>query len=333
MELASVTTDGITVESNTATEAEMRTSLGVDTPAEESKAAPVEDAPIPANETVEQKAARERDAQGRFAKGEAEKKSVKPAQPRIDQLTWEREEARRESADLRRRLEALEQSRQPEKREALAPQRVTDPADAEPTEDKFEDYQKFLDAHARWSARDEIRQERAATQRTDAASRRQQETHQVFSGYAERIQAAAKADPEFFAKLSPEVLALTPLELLDRSARPGPLNALASEITKSTIPDKLLQHFTDHPDDLRRFEALHPREFLREFVRLETRLDTAPAPASVSTMPSVSQAKPPVKAVTASPVVGDQPPGDDADDEAHRAYWNRRDLAERTKRR
>lgn len=344
MEFASVTHEGFTVESNTETEAELRTSLGM---TDEGTAAPAGDVTAdpgdtgtdtPATETAAEQAARERDEKGRFAKGADDKKPVKAAQPRIDTLVYEREEARREAArereartELERRLAALESSKAPEKAAPAA--RVADPADAEPTEDKFEDYQKFLDAHARWSARDEIRQERAAASREAAVARRQQETHQVFSKYAERIDTAVKADPDFLSKLSPDVLALEPTSMLSREERPTALNALAEEITRSEHSDKLLVHFTEHPDDLRRFSTLHPRDFLREFLRLETRLDTAPAPASVPKTPSVSHAKPPVKAVTASPVVGDQPPGDDADDEAHRAYWNRRDKSERERRR
>lgn len=352
MAFASVESDGITVESNTATEAQMRDSLGIkETPAVE-KTAPVvgdesdgeqrETKPVvPANETPEQKAARERDEQGRFtAKG-------KDAASRISHLTWEREEAKREAARERAAREELERRYAPrEPVKAAEPakptgritkdelQRYKAMPDA-PQEKDFEDYGDYSLALNLFAT--DKRNDEHETTRTQAAQveRRQMETHQLFSTYAERVDAAVKSDPEFLNKLSPEVLALTPMSALGRGERPGPLNALAEEVMRSKHTTALMQFLSDHPERFQRFEALHPREFMNEFAELvsDVRQGAAPIAAPALKAPVVSQAKPPVKAVTASPVVGDEPPGDEADDEAHRAYWNRRELAQRAKRR
>lgn len=346
MNFASVTTDGVTVESNTESEAQLRESLGVkEQPAVASDgvtdSAPKGDEVVTDEadtaaksadksrvETAEQKAERERDEAGRFAKKDPAK--------RISHLTWEREEARREAArereraaELERRLAALERGEKPAPKPAEAPAaRVADLKDPEPQESDYEDYGKFLSAHARWSARDELRQQQAAVQQREAATKREQAAQQRYAGYAERIEKAG--GDEFLSKLSPEVMSLRPISVLEAGERPGPLNALAEELLDSPYSAQLLQYFSEQPEELRRFGALHTaRELLRELGKLESRFDAASTTGPAQKAPVISQAKPPVKPVTAAPVVSDDPPGDDADDEAHRAYWNRVEMQRR----
>jgi hypothetical protein len=289
-------------------------------PAEPPVETPTEPAPDDTPEAAEARPATlpthapstERNPDGTFkAKGK------KDPQARIDHVTWEREEARREAARLKAELDALRAAQPatqepPREPSRPAPQPAGDPTDPEPQEAQFDDYGKFVKAQARWEARQEFReQSRIAAQRAFVAQREQRQ-HQRLSSYAERMAAVATADPEFFTRLHPEVANLRPTSLLEPGQAPSPLNDLADEVLDSPHAALLLQHFSDHPDDLRRFQALRTRkDLLREFTKLETRVETASA-GSVPTTPVLSQAKPPIKPVgSAPPTVED----DGSDDE------------------
>jgi hypothetical protein len=268
----------------------------------------------------------------------AAKATKKDPEARIAHVTWEREEARRETARERARREELERENaelragrtpaKPEPTRDARPAASSDPSDPEPQEKDFDDYGAFIRAQARWDARQEFQQQQRQADERRRAEQREHHTRQRFSAYSERIDKAVAADPDFLNSLSADVLALKPLSALEPGERPGPLNALAEEIIDSEHSDQLLRHFSEHPDDLRRFAALHPRQLLREFARLEARLTTAPA-GSVAP-PPLSQAKPPVRPVTGSPRASDDAaPEDDSDFDAHARYWNAKDRAAR----
>lgn len=143
---------------------------------------------------------------------------------------------------------------------------------------------------------------------------------------------AAKTDPEFATKLSPEVKGLTPIEWLPRDAQgraidaqgqpiqTGPLHVVASELRKSPVVRDLMLHFSQHPEDLQKFAEMpaavaairdpnvrlraHVQHIVREFNRLEGRFaGHAPTPDSTAA-PAAAAAE----TVTRSPITAAPPP-------------------------
>lgn len=280
---------------------------------------------------------RARDEQGRFAK--ADKK--KSFQDRFDEVTWQREEAKRERDrikaahdELVRRLEAYEARQQPERRPQPQPDlpRVADPSDPEPDPSDTTKYPNgeydagYLRDAARWAARDEHRQLQARAQRETAMARHAQALEQTFAGYRQRIDEAIKAEPQFLESLAPEVASLIPISALPPGSQPGPRNALAEQVLRSPHTALLLRHLSAHPDTLRRFDALHPAEFPSAFADLvaDARLATAPGAGTVAA-PPVSQAKPPVRPVTGTATVGADEGREDEPLAAYIARENARD--------
>ncbi len=112
--------------------------------------------------------------------------------------------------------------------------------------------------------------------------------------YRERV--APKGDMTFLKSLHPKVIdpSFRPVESLKRDAQGnisepyGPLNILASKVVESEQAKPLLQHLSDHPEEMDRFAKLGtPDAVLIEFGRLVASLDppkeeTAPRPKLVT---------------------------------------------------
>lgn len=126
-----------------------------------------------------------------------------------------------------------------------------------------------------------------------------------------QLDAAKKTDPEFVKKLSPDVVGLTPVEWVPRDAqgRPldkpggtpielGPLHVVASELRKSPVVRDLMLHFSQHPEELKKFAEMpaavaalrdphvrlraHVQHIVREFNRLEGRFARPAGAAAVA---------------------------------------------------
>ena len=147
----------------------------------------------------------------------------------------------------------------------------------------------------RWTARDERRQAdeaRATAERETARTNQLRERNTTFSN---RLREAS-AEPGFREALTHDVMSLRPSDAIEPGERPSALNALADEIVSSEVGPYLLRHFSEHPDELRRFAAIRtPAELLREFVRVEHTVKASRASAAPSAAPSpaISQAPPP----------------------------------------
>lgn len=142
---------------------------------------------------------------------------------------------------------------------------------------------KFIEDLGAWSARQAIR---AHDTETETRARVQAHTTSLQTRDAQfntRIAAAKQADPDFITKLSPDVRALRPRDDLKEGEPLSPLNDVAEFILRSDIPDRLMQHFTDHPEDLKRFETLPtPTAVSFEMGQLHAQL-RQPAAASLPT--------------------------------------------------
>lgn len=269
----------------------------------------------PASDAAPAQVASDRNPDGTF------KPKAKEAYKRVQKVTWEREEAKRQAAELRARLEALEARQQTPAPAAPTPQVATD-GDAEPKEEDFEAYRDFVKAQSRWEARQELRQQQQQWQSQAQAANNEQFHAQRDQQFAARLQATIAADPTFLQTIHPAVKALRPSSTLEPGERVTAMHAVADALIDSEMPDALMRHWSEHfDDDFRRLLTLHPIQVIREVGKLEARLGTAPA-GSVPRSPVLSQAKPPIKPVGSAPQASDAAPGDDASFDDHLRYHN-----------
>jgi hypothetical protein len=261
------------------------------------KSTPIADQPAAA-------AAAQPDGQAASTDASATPAASEPAKPkknadtRVQELLRERATERERAARAERELVEL--------RRQLQTPRDDQPAassPARPAAEKFPDYATYLDQHPdapleQWlDARDEWRDTQHATRARAQAEQQHRQTAQQQRTEKVRGQIATKvaADPEFLTKVKPEILDLKPFDALAPGEPAGPLNAIAEEILDSAVTAELLLHFSEHPEDLQRLSTLAPRDLIREFGKLEARLDTS------STAATPTPAKPHPKTITDAP--------------------------------
>lgn len=301
---AHVSHEGIEVFSNTGTEADLRAELRMPAQAEaldESDSAAADAVAKP------------------DATAEPEKLKAKDAHAKIAKATWEREEAKRQAdeakAEAARLRDELGRYKAKPADAEVAPETKADD-DPEPQEDAFDSYAKYVKAQARWEARQEFKEQQAkldAEQREQARHQSAAARHEAFAG---RIAQAVAKDPAL-----KDLLASTDVEI----DAEGPMPDV---ITASAVGVELMRHFAEHPEDAARIRALPSKlAKFREMTKLETRLELraeAAPTGSASPAKPATKAQPPISPVAGSHVAvkGDGPPGDDASEDEHYAYWN-----------
>lgn len=250
-------------------------------------------------------------------------KPRKTAEDRKRELAADVEAGLKRRADLRAEI-AAEEARlaalrtPPSKSDALP---ASSPATAAfPSYDDYRvehpeaQYEDYLDARSDFRAEQRFAALEAQKAQTQERQTRQQSIAQRDAKFKERVDAAAKADPEFFQNLSPDVGQLFPISDLTREQDPqtgrftgrfvDPRNrqvvpgdqlgyfGIADELLSSDLAPQLMRHFTDHPEDLHRIAKLEPRELLKEMGKLEARLSEAkpatPAPKLVTDAPAAT---------------------------------------------
>lgn len=207
------------------------------------------------------------------------------------------ERQRREAAE--RRLEALERERQAPPPPPDAPKRP----EGKPKADDYESWEDFLEARL---AYDRQEHERELAMRYQQSAREQQ-VNEYVSRFSAKVTEAAKADPDFYRKVSPEIMNLRPRLYLSPEERPyaNAGNWIADELVDN-VDDApaLMLHLSEHPDDFQRIAALsNARAVAREMAKLVTRLDVATT--ELDSRPAVSKARPPVKSVNGAPQVAE----------------------------
>ncbi len=339
---ATASHDGVEVTSSHDTADQIRAALGV---TQEPQTQPVE---TPDEPLTEQPDAGEPPAES--VAGQTLAKKRRTLQDRIDQITREKYDTARERDEARSQATRLERELTDLRRTAtgIGPAKP-EAAAVPPATAKFPKYAEYLQAHPDaeledWiDARDSWRDEQRTKQQTQQESeRRQRETHdartQQFSVHAQtfatKMRAVLDADPEFETKLDRRLLTTPALSVLPPGETPTFGNFLVEQIVKADHPDKLLLHLSD-PHEVQRLASLDPESVIRELTRLDlgTPNGNGAAPRGPAPAASVTtRAKPPIKPLGGSPPVEtDVPPGDDASDEAHRLYWNRQELARRSR--
>lgn len=127
-------------------------------------------------------------------------------QKRIDQLTKEREEARREREEYARRLDetlALLKERQPNERREARTEATDDPR---PTRDSFDDPDSFSEALASWSSRQAIKTYETEQRQKADQERSNQEFQKVLTHWHESRAKAIEKHPDYEAvAMNPDI--------------------------------------------------------------------------------------------------------------------------------
>ncbi len=184
-------------------------------------------------------------------------------------------------------------------------------ADGEPSEDeigtKYATWGEFAKAVAKW----QLKQERAelAKEFDEKYSARDRQKEQVSS--VQTIQKAGAAKYQDFQ------------QVIDAAERWSPLveRIVFSDVSRA---HDLAYALAKDPGEARRLSAIADPvlagvEMGQFLARMQAASTTGPAQSETS------HAKPPIKPVGASSVASDDPPPDEADYDAHAAYWNRKE--------
>jgi hypothetical protein len=348
----SVTHGGVSITTNTASEADLRTEMEAPSATPSAPSAPSgEPAPEPSAP-----AGPVRDAQGRFvpkpepavaaeppADAAPPAEPVAPARRRDDTLPRHNPIARlnqalAQKAEADRRAAALE-AELARYRQPPSPPGVTSPVTPaappmtspvtppgppapvsgppEPQFEQFADaadpYTAYLQAWTRWDRAQGIAQALAEREAAQAAQARGQT-------FEARLADGRKDHPDF-----DQVLTQADTLGLQVSA------VMREAITDSPHAADLVYYLATHPEECTQLaeESLTTPVAAATVMRrlLESHLAPRAAPSNGSgpaARAPVSTAKPPVTPVGSSPVVSDEPPGDTASAAEHARYWNRR---------
>lgn len=320
--------DGFEVTSSSETAAEIKEALG--TPAKEAAEAPEKPAEQPKPEPQADGAGDEEESAHEAAKPAEEKKADHKGKPKYDptarvmQATRQAAEAKKERDEIQRRFEEAQQELE-RLRSGKAPEQAKKAApEGKPTPDAFETYEEYTEALTDWKI-EQREQAREAARREEAFAKTVKER---VNSFQERIGQHLQAHPDFWDKVSPDVVSLRPLSTLAPDEPKGALNALAEHFITSEHGPALMMYFTDHPDEIQRFSALHPITFGVELGKIEVGLGAA----STATVPkpSASKARPPVRPVTGSPTTDPDEIDDDAPFEAFVKHRNAQERAARS---
>jgi hypothetical protein len=230
-------------------------------------------------------------------------------QRRIDRLTRQREDARREQAALKARLEMLEQGY---RREPPAPEPVPLHQQPEPREEEYPSQQEWFKAVRDWDKaqlKQELAREQQEVRRLAAAQQRQ-------ARMVEQSQAARQKYADFDT-------------VLDRLTGLYTSPALDACVHESDLGAELAYYLAQHPDEITRLNQVAqqaPLAMAREIGKLEARL-SAPAAASNGTPPRPeppSPLPPPVQPVAGAGQPGPAEPNfDTMSQKEFEAWWKR----------
>lgn len=316
--------DGFVIQSNTGTADDLRTELGLPAIAAPADGAPPD--PPPAADppsTIPTKARK-------FSRHEHAAARVEAATAGEALAKRERDEAKAEADRLKAELDSLRKppsvpatpsAASPEPRVAVPPPAASTapPAayvpppttDADP-EPKIEDprYQQTADPYTAWLLDRNAWGTRQEVRKFAQSQAQYQGEVAVHSAFMARVQAT----PDFDKKFNPA----TPV---NREIMPY--------LKKLDYGPQVLLYLSEHQDLAQRLTTLHPVEQIGQIGEivgtLKSRTAAAHSNGSAPDPPPVTKAKPLVKPLVGGPSSGtpDSPPGDDASEAEHDAYYGK----------
>jgi hypothetical protein len=161
-------------------------------------------------------------------------------------------------------------------------------ADAEPKLADFEaNPEQYPDPYVAWlDARQEWKWRQLESQRQEQQQRETQErSHRDW--VEDTARRARDLGPELVESLSDEVRNLRPLASLSGDEQPTTLNFVTQQILESDAAGPILKHLSDHPEELRRLEAI-PKyaSMVYEVGKLAARLSAPPPPPQAKVITS-----------------------------------------------
>jgi hypothetical protein len=168
---------------------------------------------------------------------------------------------------------------------------------AHPTAE-YSDYTQYVTRHT-------AAVDRAAEQSRSAQAHSHQAQKARIDGFLERVNATAKADPEFTKKLSPEVQALQPIAWMKPDQPFTVDNAIAEQLVDTgDIAPQLLLHLSQHPDSLATLRTAEgPRALAFAIGRLAGQIERAAAAGAEPQPKHVSDAPDPGTTLGRKPAV------------------------------
>lgn len=184
--------------------------------------------------------ARERDDKGRYRN---------PLQPRIDELTRDKHDARREADYWRKRAESFEQKQQQQ----------AEPAKTKPTPDQFDDYDKYVEALADWKAEEKVTAKFTEREKAGEAKQRQESRA---TNWQKGVEEAMKHHPDYEQVMSAsQVPVAEHVQELLLDAESGP---------------RLAYYLDRHPEVADKLNEMSPVQAARELGRIEASFSAAP---------------------------------------------------------
>lgn len=288
----SVTHDGFEVSSNTGTEEELRSQLGIEPPKD--GAEPKEAMPSQARRPKEDPRVRRQSIQSQIDTDTARRETAKKeADAEETRLTTLREEAKKFTAPRPQHFASPQPQSvpQPPKQKDYD---GTDSSDPEPTLAQFaqqdDPYTARLEARQDWSARKEVRKFQHQQQQMQQQGQAEVHYERRTSALTEKIKAHEAKDPDFKTKIDPEIAAA--LTWTTPAAVGTPLGDLVMD---SPNPIELMIHFSDNKQEFARISQLHPllqaaelgeiRGFLRGKAQASEAAPAKPKPVSKASAP------------------------------------------------
>lgn len=228
-------------------------------PQTEAVAEPVEEAAPEPDSEPEQSEPKEAEA----AKPQEERKQNPKLEKRFSEITKQREEARAEAQREREAREALERRLQDLERKAQPTPAPT--VEQEPQPHQFQDAFEYAKALTDYRVEQRLAQEKAA----EAQARAQAEQQKVIASWLQRVEAAKAELPNFDAMLA------------SASDVPVPDHIRDAMLTSEVGP-KLLYHFAENPDAMKRLSDMPPVRALAELGKLEARFEAKPEKPTVA---------------------------------------------------
>lgn len=248
---------------------------------------------------------------------------------RVEQATAKEAEAKRERDAVKAERDRLAaENLELKARVAPKPEPKVEPkpaaTDPEPSVEQFDTYEKFVDAKARWAARQEWDSREQARQKHDVQQRHEHAQREIERTFGERWSKALADDPTLPDRVNPVLTTTLRVGALPEGQAATFDNFLVEQIFRSAHPKDLALHLSD-PATYQRYATLHPIEVLGELAFFHRSLGAA-SPAAPAPKAIVSHAKPPIQPLGTSHIAADPDEiSDDLSVDEHIARMNAKD--------
>ncbi len=239
----------------------------------------------PAKAIVEEATTLEAELKAEEEKPQPDEKKKQTIRERISQIN-EKKKASDARADAAEARAAKAEKEAAELRTRAAPPAKVEEPGAEPQRAQFQSDDEYLNARVDYT----VAKREAAREKAQAEARAKAESDRVVQTYSTRLAATKAETPDFDARIE--------------KAKDLPISPhIRDAIFESEVGPKMALYFADHPEEATRLNGLSANAALREFGKIESMIETAPAkpaPVVVAPVAAVSKAPPPISPIKAT---------------------------------